>query len=155
MRVEAMQAAGHRLLWVEDPILRDDFDGLRMLRARDDGDAAQLGRVPRPVGRRALLEARATDMLNVHGRVGEVMQLGWLAADIGIPVTLGNTFLEMGVHVAVALPEVQWMEYSFQNYDHPRRGAHRDPGRLGPSRPTAPATAWVCQQGGAPRLGAP
>jgi L-alanine-DL-glutamate epimerase-like enolase superfamily enzyme len=57
-------------------------------------------------------------MLNVHGRISEVMQVGWLAADIGIPVTLGNTFLEIGIQTAVALPEVQWLEYSFQNYDH-------------------------------------
>jgi L-alanine-DL-glutamate epimerase-like enolase superfamily enzyme len=117
MRVEAMQAAGHRLLWVEDPILRDDFDGLKMLRHAMRGTQLNSGEYLDLSGRRALLEARATDMLNVHGRVGEVMQAGWLAADIGIPVTLGNTFLEMGVHVAVALPEVQWMEYSFQNYD--------------------------------------
>ncbi len=36
----------------------------------------------------------------------------------GIPVSLGNTFLEMGVHMACALPEVEWLEYSFQNFDH-------------------------------------
>jgi L-alanine-DL-glutamate epimerase-like enolase superfamily enzyme len=117
MRVEAMQAAGHRLLWVEDPILRDDFDGLRMLRHEMKGTQLNSGEYLDLSGRRALLEARATDMLNVHGRVGDVMQVGWLAADIGIPVTVGNTFLEMGIHTAVALPEVQWMEYSFQNYD--------------------------------------
>jgi L-alanine-DL-glutamate epimerase-like enolase superfamily enzyme len=33
-------------------------------------------------------------------------------------VSLGNTFLEMGVHLAAALPEVDWLEYSFQNYNH-------------------------------------
>jgi L-alanine-DL-glutamate epimerase-like enolase superfamily enzyme len=45
------------------------------------------------------------------------MRIGWLASELGIPVTLGNTFLEVGVHMACALPEVAWMEYSFQNYD--------------------------------------
>jgi L-alanine-DL-glutamate epimerase-like enolase superfamily enzyme len=118
MRVQAMQAAGHRLLWVEDPILRDDFDGLRLLRQGMTGTQLNSGEYLDLSGRRALLEARATDMLNVHGRIGEVMQIGWLAADIGVPVTLGNTFLEIGIHTAVALPEVQWLEYSFQNYDH-------------------------------------
>jgi L-alanine-DL-glutamate epimerase-like enolase superfamily enzyme len=57
-------------------------------------------------------------MLNVHGQVSDVMRIGWLAADMGIPVSLGNTFLEIGVHMAVALPEVEWLEYSFQNFDH-------------------------------------
>ncbi len=28
MKIEAMRAAGHMPLWVEDPILRHDFDGL-------------------------------------------------------------------------------------------------------------------------------
>jgi L-alanine-DL-glutamate epimerase-like enolase superfamily enzyme len=118
MRVEAMQAAGHRLLWVEDPVLRDDFDGLRMLRGAMTGTQLNSGEYLDQTGRRQLLQAGATDMLNVHGRITEVMQLGWLAADMGVPVTLGNTFLELGVHTAVALPEVRWLEYSFQNYDH-------------------------------------
>ena len=46
------------------------------------------------------------------------MRIGWLAAELGIPVTVGNTFLEIGVHTACALPEVEWLEYSFQNYGH-------------------------------------
>jgi hypothetical protein len=46
------------------------------------------------------------------------MRIGWLAAELGIPVSLGNTFLEFGVHMACALPEVEWLEYSFQNFDH-------------------------------------
>src|SRR5439155_14140557 len=69
-------------------------------------------------GKRLLMEAGATDILNVHGQVTDVMRIGWLAADRGVPVTLGNTFLEVGVHMACALPEVEWLEYSFQNFDH-------------------------------------
>jgi L-alanine-DL-glutamate epimerase-like enolase superfamily enzyme len=46
------------------------------------------------------------------------MRIGWLASEIGIPISLGNTFLEFGVHMACALPEVEWLEYSFQNLDH-------------------------------------
>jgi L-alanine-DL-glutamate epimerase-like enolase superfamily enzyme len=46
------------------------------------------------------------------------MRIGWFAAEMGVPVTLGNTFLETGVHMACALPEVEWLEYSFQNFDH-------------------------------------
>ena len=66
----------------------------------------------------ALMLAEATDILNVHGQVTDVMRIGWLAAELGIPVSLGNTFLEVGVHTACALPEVEWLEYSFQNFDH-------------------------------------
>ncbi|MDT9111066.1 hypothetical protein RSW25_25955, partial [Escherichia coli] len=63
-------------------------------------------------GKRLLLEAHAADILNVHGQVTDVMRIGWPAAELGIPVSIGNTFLEVGVHMAVALPEVEWLEYS-------------------------------------------
>ncbi|MBV8106209.1 MAG: mandelate racemase, partial [Hyphomicrobiales bacterium] len=69
-------------------------------------------------GKRQLMLAGGADILNVHGHVTDVMRVGWLAVELGIPVTLGNTFLEFGVHMACALPEVEWLEYSFQNYDH-------------------------------------
>jgi L-alanine-DL-glutamate epimerase-like enolase superfamily enzyme len=54
----------------------------------------------------------------VHGHVTDVMRVGWLAADMGVPVTMGNTFLEIGVNMALALPEVHWVEYSYQNFEH-------------------------------------
>src|SRR3546814_17665186 len=44
--------------------------------------------------------------------------IGWLAADMGVEVTMGNSFLEVGVNMALALPEVAWVEYSFQNFEH-------------------------------------
>jgi len=37
---------------------------------------------------------------------------------MGVPVSLGNSFLEIGVNMALALPEVDWLEYSYQNFDH-------------------------------------
>jgi len=118
VKLQKIRDLGHPLLWVEDPILRNDFDGLRMLRAAVPWTQINSGEYLDVTGRRQLLQAGGTDILNVHGRISEVMQLGWLAADMGIPLSLGNTFLEIGVHTACALPEVVWMEYSFQNYDH-------------------------------------
>jgi L-alanine-DL-glutamate epimerase-like enolase superfamily enzyme len=99
-------------------VLRDDFDGLRMLRGAAAWTQINAGEYLDLHGKRLLLDADAADMLNVHGQVSDVMRIGWLAADKGIPVTLGNTFLEVGVHMAAALPEVEWLEYSFQNFDH-------------------------------------
>jgi L-alanine-DL-glutamate epimerase-like enolase superfamily enzyme len=117
-KIHAIRDAGYNLLWVEDPILRRDFDGLRMLRAAVPFTMINSGEYLDVAGKRELLLAGGTDILNVHGQVTDVMRIGWLAAELGIPVSLGNTFLEVGVHMACALPEVQWLEYSFQNFEH-------------------------------------
>lgn len=117
-KIHAIRDAGYNLLWVEDPILRRDFDGLRMLRSAVPFTMINSGEYLDVAGKRELLLAGATDILNVHGQVTDVMRIGWLAAELGIPVSLGNTFLEVGVHMACALPEVEWLEYSFQNFDH-------------------------------------
>jgi len=118
VKLEKIRAAGHDLLWVEDPILRNDYEGLRLLRNGASWTLINSGEYLDATGKRLLMEENATDILNVHGQVSDVMHIGWLAADKGIPVSLGNTFLELGVHMACALPEVEWLEYSFQNFDH-------------------------------------
>jgi len=115
--LRAFERAGYRIFWVEDPVPRDDLDGLRKLRQLgltriNSGEYMDLS------GKRRLLEARACDMLNVHGQVSDVMRAGWLANECNVEVTLGNTFLEIGVNMALALPDVKWLEYSFQNFDH-------------------------------------
>ncbi len=118
VKLETIRRAGHELLWVEDPILRNDFEGLRLLRESVPWTLINSGEYLDASGKRALMLAGGTDILNVHGQVSDVMRIGWLAAELGIPVSLGNTFLEVGVHMACALPEVEWLEYSFQNFDH-------------------------------------
>jgi L-alanine-DL-glutamate epimerase-like enolase superfamily enzyme len=118
VKLDAIHRAGFELLWVEDPILRHDFEGLRLLRQSVPWTLINSGEYLDAAGKRQLMLAGATDILNVHGQVTDVMRTGWLAAELGIPVSLGNTFLEVGVHMACALPEVEWLEYSFQNFDH-------------------------------------
>ena len=118
VKLEAIRQAGYELLWVEDPILRNDFEGLRLLRESVPWTLINSGEYLDASGKRQLMLAGGTDILNVHGQVTDVMRVGWLAAEMGIPVSLGNTFLEVGVHMACALPEVEWLEYSFQNFEH-------------------------------------
>src|SRR6185295_5941975 len=118
VKLTTIHQAGFPLMWVEDPILRNDFEGLRMLRQGAPWTLINAGEYLDAAGKRQLMAAGATDILNVHGQVTDVMRIGWLAAELGIPVSLGNTFLEVGVHMACALPEVEWLEYSFQNFEH-------------------------------------
>ncbi|MEO8245152.1 MAG: mandelate racemase/muconate lactonizing enzyme family protein [bacterium] len=118
VKLEAIRRAGFELLWVEDPILRHDFEGLRLLRTACPWTQINSGEYLDAAGKRQLMLAGGCDILNVHGQVTDVMRIGWLAAELGIPISLGNTFLEVGVHMACALPEVEWLEYSFQNFEH-------------------------------------
>ncbi|WP_213979863.1 enolase C-terminal domain-like protein [Sphingomonas sp. dw_22] len=116
--LEAMRRAGHDIFWVEDPVLRHDFEGLKLLRQTAGATLINSGEYLDVSGKRQLLQAGGADLLNVHGHVTDVMRIGWLAAEFGVPITLGNSFLEIGVNMAVALPEVEWVEYSYQNFDH-------------------------------------
>ncbi|MEQ1901453.1 MAG: mandelate racemase/muconate lactonizing enzyme family protein [Devosia sp.] len=118
VKLAAIKTVGFELLWVEDPILRNDLEGLRDLRSNAPWTLVNSGEYLDAADKRQLLLARGTDILNVHGQVSDVMHVGWLAAELGIPVTLGSTFLEVGVHMVCALPEVEWLEYSSQNFDH-------------------------------------
>jgi L-alanine-DL-glutamate epimerase-like enolase superfamily enzyme len=113
-----MQRAGHDIYWVEDPILRDDFAGLKLIQDQCGPTLVNAGEYLDATGKRKLLEARVCDLINVHGQVTDVMHIGWLAADMGAKITMGNTFLEVGVNMALALPGVDWLEYSFQNFEH-------------------------------------
>jgi L-alanine-DL-glutamate epimerase-like enolase superfamily enzyme len=137
VKLTQIREAGFKIAWVEDPILRDDFEGLRMLRQAAPWTLINSGEYLDAAGKRQLMLAGATDILNVHGPVTDVMRIGWLAAELGIPVSLGNTFLEVGVHAACALPEVEWLEYSFQNFDHlvEQPVAIRDGWAYAPARP--------------------
>jgi L-alanine-DL-glutamate epimerase-like enolase superfamily enzyme len=118
LNLDVMRKAGHAIYWIEDPIMRHDFEGLRMLRKAAGPTFINTGEYLDVSGKRALIEAHGADMLNVHGHVTDVMRIGWLAAELGVPVTMGNSFLEVGVNMALALPEVDWLEYSFQNFEH-------------------------------------
>ncbi|MEO8757022.1 MAG: enolase C-terminal domain-like protein [Devosia sp.] len=98
-------------MWVEDPILQHGFEGLRLLRESVPCTLINSGEYLEAAGKRALMLADGPDILNVHSQVSDVMRIGWLAAEMGIPVSLGNTFLEFGVHMACALPGVECLEY--------------------------------------------
>jgi L-alanine-DL-glutamate epimerase-like enolase superfamily enzyme len=117
-RLHAFHDAGVPLYWIEDPCRRDDFDGLRSISQAVPQVLVNAGEYLNLSGKRELLERRAVDVLNIHGSIGDAMKVGWLAAEHGVPIAVGNTNFEIGVHVAAALPDVIWLEYSFLSYNH-------------------------------------
>ncbi len=116
-RLHAYRQAGINLYWIEDPCLRDDFEGLKLIIQEVPWVHVNSGEYLDLRGKRKLMEQGAVDILNIHGHIGDSMKAGWLAAEHGIPISIGNTPHEIGVHLAAALPEVVGFEYSFLDYD--------------------------------------
>ncbi len=117
-RLHAYREAGFNIYWVEDPCLRDDFAGLAQVAQAAPFCRLNTGEYLSLHDKHKLIEHRAVDILNVHGHINDTLKAAWLAAEYGLPVSLGNTPFELGVHLAAALPEVDGIEYSFMNYNH-------------------------------------
>jgi L-alanine-DL-glutamate epimerase-like enolase superfamily enzyme len=115
--LHAYRDAGINIYWVEDPCLRDDYEGLARVCTEVPFAFVNAGEYLDLRGKRQLLEHRAVEILNVHGRLSHVMHAAWLASEYGIPVSLGNTTCEIGAHLAAALPEVEWLENSLLGWD--------------------------------------
>ena len=112
IRLHAYRDAGHDIFWIEDPITRNDYEGYARLCAELSSTRVNTGEYLGYSGKRRLLEHNAVDVLNVHDSVSISRAAAWLAADYGVPVSLGNTVLELGVHLAASLPECLCMEFS-------------------------------------------
>lgn len=115
--LHAYRDAGINVYWAEDPCLRDDFQGLARICAEVPFTFVNAGEYLDLRGRRQLLEHRAVEILNVQGHFSQVMHAAWLASEYGIPISLGNSTCEIGIHLATALPEVEWLENSMLGWD--------------------------------------
>jgi L-alanine-DL-glutamate epimerase-like enolase superfamily enzyme len=116
-RLHAFRDAGIELFWIEDPCGRYDFRGLRQVVSRVPFVHVNSGEYLDLAGKRKLLEHRAVGILNIHGHFSDAMETARLAAQAGVPVSVGNTLCDIGVHVAAALPDVVSLEFSSLGYD--------------------------------------
>ena len=103
---------GFEIYWIEDPITREDYSGYAQLRGAIPFTRINTGEYLGFHGKRRLLESAGVDVLNIHGSIGMSRAAAQLAGDYGIPVSLGNTIMETGVHLAASLPEVAYLEFS-------------------------------------------
>lgn len=111
-RCHIYQSEGFDLFWIEDPITREDYAGYAQLRGEIPFTRINTGEYLGFSGKRRLLEAGGVDVVNIHGSIGMSRAAAHLAGDFGIPVSLGNTIMEIGVHLAASLPEVLYLEFS-------------------------------------------
>jgi L-alanine-DL-glutamate epimerase-like enolase superfamily enzyme len=109
--MRAYHQAGFNPAWLEDPCLRDDYEGLCLVNAQ----------VRLPIvtgeyldfdGKRRLLLSQAVGYLNIGGSLSEARQSAQLSAAFGIPVHVGNSAFEINMNLAAALPEVKYAEFS-------------------------------------------
>jgi L-alanine-DL-glutamate epimerase-like enolase superfamily enzyme len=117
-KIRAFEKAGIPIFWVEDPILRHDYQGLNEVKNALKDTYLNAGEYLNLSGKKALLENEAADVINIHGDFSAALRIGWLCAEKGISIALGNTPMEIGAHVASALPEVIYTEHSMLNWDY-------------------------------------
>jgi L-alanine-DL-glutamate epimerase-like enolase superfamily enzyme len=117
-RARAYRESGLDVYWLEDPCLRTDLDGLARVVRATPFTRVNAGEYLDVDGRLSLLTRGAVDVLNVHGDISSSLDSARLAALHGIPVSVGNSLGDVCVHVAAALPEPEWMEWSFLGYEH-------------------------------------
>jgi L-alanine-DL-glutamate epimerase-like enolase superfamily enzyme len=111
-RLHAYRDAGLAIYWIEDPCLRDDIDGLARVSREVPFARVNSGEYVGLRGKWRLLEGGAVDVLQVNGAFSEALAIARIAAEHGVRMAVGNTPLDIGVHLAVALPEVDWIEWS-------------------------------------------
>ena len=111
-RMKRYDDEGFEIFWIEDPITREDYPGYAMLAAEISTSRITTGEYLGFHGKRRLLESGGVDVLNIHGQFQASRMAAHLAGDYGIPVSLGNTLLELGVHLAASLPECLYLEFS-------------------------------------------
>jgi L-alanine-DL-glutamate epimerase-like enolase superfamily enzyme len=116
-RVEAFAKAGHVLHWVEDPILRSDIAGLKMLKAALGPVMLNSGEYLGARGKLALIGDDACDIINLDGNISEGRHLAWVAAGRGMLLALGNSTMNVAAHLGGALPDVGYVEDAMLNTD--------------------------------------
>ncbi|MBU2887513.1 mandelate racemase/muconate lactonizing enzyme family protein [Gilvimarinus agarilyticus] len=116
-RIRRYEEAGFPIYWVEDPILRHDIPGLIEVKQALTDSHLNVGEYLDLSGKRNLVDHNAGDIINIHGDISAALNIGWLCAEHGVPISLGNTPMELGAHIASALPEVVYTEHSMLNMD--------------------------------------
>lgn len=116
-RVRAYEEAGFPIYWIEDPILRHDIQGLQEIKAALKDTYINAGEYLNLSGKKSLVENNAADIINIHGDFSAALRIGWLCAEKGISISLGNTPMELGAHIASAIPETIYTEHSMLNWD--------------------------------------
>ena len=122
--LEAYRHANLTPAWLEDPCLRDDYEGLSLVHAQScipivTGEYLDFD------GKRRLLQSQSVGYLNIGGSLSEARQGAQLSAAFGIPVHVGNSLFEVNLNLAAALPEVKYAEFSDLSWNRLLKNPYR------------------------------
>jgi L-alanine-DL-glutamate epimerase-like enolase superfamily enzyme len=110
--IRFFEKEGIKLSYVEDPLYRDDIEGLVRLNAAIDIDVVGHDYLVEPEDLRQLVERKAINRLRVNGDIDFAIICADIAASLDVPLIYGNSPFELGVHAAVAFPYFERLEYS-------------------------------------------
>ena len=111
-RATAYREAGYRIEWFEDPCLRTDLEGITRVAQALEQTHVNVGEYVHLEGKRQLLERGACELLNLRrGMFSESLDAAVLASAYGVPMHVGQAPFHVGIHLAAALPECDWLEY--------------------------------------------
>lgn len=111
-RIEFFEREGIRLSYVEDPLPREDLEGLVRLNAAIELDVVGHDYIVDPRELRRWVERKALSRVRVTPDIDSALACADIATDFGVPLIFGNSPFELGVHAAVALPSVDRLEFS-------------------------------------------
>ena len=111
-RIQYFEQHGIRLSYVEDPLPRNDMDGLVRLNATVDVDIVGHDYIVDAKELRRFAEHKAFSRLRVQADYDYALACADIAADCGTPLIFGNSLFELSIHAAVALPQVDRLEFS-------------------------------------------
>jgi L-alanine-DL-glutamate epimerase-like enolase superfamily enzyme len=111
-RIRLFEQEGVRLSYVEDPLHRDDLDGMVRLNAAIDLDVVGHDYLVDVRQLRRMVERKALSRVRVLPDIDFALGCADIATDFGVPLIFGNSPFELSVHAAVALPSVDRLEFS-------------------------------------------
>jgi len=134
-RAHAYRDAGFDIYWHEDPVLRDDVEGLRNVAEALPFAHINAGEYVNYEGKLELLENRAVDVLNLrNGLISTSLDAAAVAHGYGVLTHVGHAPGNIGVHVAAALPELTFIEW----WDRPWQDLVEEPVRIEDGQMIAP-----------------
>jgi L-alanine-DL-glutamate epimerase-like enolase superfamily enzyme len=111
-RISLFQTEGIRIAYVEDPLPRTDVEGMARLNASIEPDVVGHDYLTNSKELRRFLERKAFSRMRVNGDLDHAEACSDLAMEFRTPLIFGNSMFEMNVHPALALPQVDRVEFS-------------------------------------------